>query len=247
MNYASYPDFESLLSMATRGVKEEWLVEKRDGAIRETKFLSEFTASLRHVYASSKMAGATNFLPAPEHVLEPFKYIRPRDVHVIITAQDPYPNARDACGIAFQSFAPRCPTSAKNINASLIKYGHIEEKYADVSDYRSWLAQGVLLTNVSLTTKEGTSRAHGAVWKGVIQFALQLVPRESVAVLLGQDARAIMTTLNSVHKVEHVHPVSRNNEFGDKDVFGEVNACLAKMNLPLVNWRPGPGPAPARD
>lgn len=241
MNYRSLSSFEALFAKTINGVRREWLEEMspQEHVMRPTKFCSEFRTTLTCLYEAADHSHE-NFLPEPQFILEPFKWMKPRDVKVIITAQDPYPRRADAAGIAFHSLAKSCPLSAKRINQNLIKYGHIPPEYEESSDYRSWLSQGVLMTNVSLTTKEGESGAHGAMWKGVIQCALQLVPKDSVAVLFGENARAIMSTLNSRHKVEHVHPVARNDEFFEKDVFREVNDCLEKMGLQKILWIPGP-------
>jgi uracil DNA glycosylase len=236
MNYHSFPTFQGLLATALNGVQREWL---EDDSQRPTRFRTDFETTLRGLYISAAHVTG-NFLPEPAQILEPFKWMKPSQVKVIITAQDPYPRAQDAAGIAFHSLSGKCPLSARRINQNLIHFGHIPPYLEELSDYRSWLSQGVLLTNVSLTTKEGVYRAHGAIWKGVIQLALQLVPKESVALLLGQDAGSIMSTLTSKCKIEHAHPAARDDEFMSRDIFREVNECLVKMKLSPIDWIPGP-------
>lgn len=238
MNYNSLGSPDALVATVFSGVNREWLEHTGPSGIPEpTRFLTEVEKTLRCLYVMSKGSTA-NFVPAPSKVLEVFKLIRPQDVKVVITAQDPYPRMDQATGIAFHATGRYCPQSARQINANLIKYGHIPPQYAESSNYISWVKQGVLLINVSLTTEESRARAHSVVWKDVIAMALQLVPKKSVAVLLGADARSAFASLASLQKVEHCHPASRQGEFLEMDVFGNTNAALIKLDLAPINWTP---------
>jgi len=229
-NYAALGSFEAFRSVVVEGVRPEWL--------SSTKFGHEFDLSLRMIFNMARRE-TERYLPSPQYILEPFKYLSPPDVRVIITAQDPYPRSQDAMGIAFHSLSDYCPYSAKAINANLVKYGHIAEESADSADYRPWLRQGVLLTNVSLTTKEGKSGEHAAPWKGVVREALLMAPKKAVALMLGRDAKSIISTLSTVYKIEHAHPASRGGEFETRDIFGEVNADLVRLGYAPINWTPG--------
>jgi uracil-DNA glycosylase len=168
------------------------------------------------------------------------KRLKPTDVKVIMSAQDPYTEERHADGRAFDSKARDCPLSAHRLNLNGIQYDHILPKNEYVSDYSAQEAQGVLMPNISLTTKVKESRAHASIWRGVMPCAFQLIPKESVAVLLGADARSILSSLNSKEVVEHMHPAARTDEFMDEDLFGKINASLGRLGFSPIDWNPGP-------
>lgn len=235
MNYRAYPTFGDLWIRATTGVQREWLLTADS---KPTKFAEQFELSLHHIY-NMAMHHQSNYVPWPEEILTPMKRLKPRDVKVIMTAQDPYPEERHADGRAFDSKARDCPYSAHRLNQNGIKFGHIQPENEYVSDYGAYEAQGVLMTNMSLTTEVGKSRAHAAVWKGVMLCAFQLIPKDSVAVLLGSDARSILSALNSKETVEHIHPAARTDEFMDEDLYGKIDAKLEKLHFRLIDWNPG--------
>jgi len=220
-------------AVVTEGVRPEWMVTKEG---KPTTFAQLLRRTLGFFFNVAKHK-RVYFLPDPPLILESFRWLSPGEVKVVITAQDPYPNRLDACGVAFQSFNKRCPRSARMIGRNLAQYGHIPSDLAEVADYRPWLKQGVLLINRSLTAEEG--RSHGTDWIGVIDAALQLIGTNTVAVLMGSDAKSIINTLRSKKIVESVHPAERTDAFLDQDVFGQINAALASLKMDPINWRPG--------
>lgn len=251
MNYAQFSPFKELYTVATRGVPKEWLIGE-DGV--STAFNDEFKIALECIYDMSKEEAkkkedAHNYCPEPEYILEPFKWVlphgvKPRDglknVKVIITAQDPYPRLNDAVGLAFHSPSSRTPLSAKRIHENLVAFGHIPSDTEPVANYTSWTSQGVLLANRTFTTIEGTSGAHSSVWKEVLDKALQMISKDSVAILLGDDAKSLVSVVPSKARILHSHPVARDADFNSKDVFGLANIELKKMGLAPIDWTPGP-------
>jgi len=241
-NYAKYSTFESLWRVVTAGVLKEWLENKE-----LTRLL---TVSLRSVWLTARANPRTSFSPKPENCLEVLKLIRPSDVKVVITAQDPYPRLRDAMGIAFHSPSRgEIPFSASMINSSLVKYKHINPQYVGSANYIPWVKQGVLLINMAFTCvlpPKGHRNywrkrmSHFTHWKGVADRILRMVPKDVVAVLLGEDAKSMLGSLNTKHIVAHVHPATRRaNDFLSKDVFGEVNELLENMGKTPIDWTPG--------
>lgn len=225
MNYSRFTTPEALIDAVLKDVQPEWL--------EETTFGASIERVLRFLHDAGSHS-SVDFLPQPDKVLEAFKYLKPVDVRVIITAQDPYPDARDAMGIAFHS--PRCPRSAQSINKNLIAHNLRLEGKVRSANYMGWVHQGVLMTNRSLTTAAGKSNEHAAIWMGVIEEALRLIPSKSVVMLLGEDAKALVSAVKSKEKVVAPHPVARDNSFADGNWFGEVNASLRRLQLPPIDW-----------
>jgi uracil-DNA glycosylase len=227
-NYQKYNTLSDLRAAIVEGVQPEWLANQ--------KFVNALDIAVEATYTIAKFA-TKRFCPEASDILAVLKLVKPTDVKVVCVAQDPYPNLRDAVGIAFHSPAKYCPVSARHINANLIKHGHLSEAYATNANYVSYVKQGVLLLNRTLTTVEGESSAHTNIWKGVSEALLSSVSSKSVALLLGNDARALTSVLASKVKVEHVHPAARQpGEFERKDIFKAVNDGLQTLGLSPIDW-----------
>lgn len=169
-------------------------------------------------------------------VFEAFRRVRPRDVRVVIVGQDPYPRKSDACGVAFQSLVA-VPRSARIIFDNLVKYGHITAEHAEglrIADLRGWLAQGVLMTNLSLTVEVGSPNSHKAIWSGIVQRMLAAVPVDSVLLTLGSESARIEAPCH--HRIAHVHPSIDSELFGMVDCFRAVNNRLVDMGIPAIDW-----------
>ncbi|MFY7813275.1 MAG: uracil-DNA glycosylase family protein, partial [Candidatus Nanopelagicaceae bacterium] len=86
--------------------------------------------------------------------------IPPEEVKVLIIGQDPYPNASDACGLAF-SVNPRnsgLPGSLLNIQKEIIT--DVGSTTTSDGDLSRWADQGVMLLNRVLTVTAGESGSH---------------------------------------------------------------------------------------
>jgi uracil-DNA glycosylase len=227
-NYQKYKTLAELRAAIVEGVQPEWMTNK--------KFVSAIDIAIEAIDTIAKFS-SKRFCPEASDILGVLKLVKPVDVKVVCVAQDPYPNLRDAVGIAFHSPAKYCPLSAKHINANLIKFGHLGSEYASSANFISYVKQGVLLLNRTLTTVEGESSAHTNIWKGVSEALLSSVSSKSVALLLGNDARALTSVLASKVKVEHVHPAARQpGAFEQKDIFKMVNEGLQTLDLSPIDW-----------
>lgn len=265
-NYARYETFDALVKDVLNGVRAEWLVNKTTMDI--------FFTSLRSIYAMAKADRCINYCPSPRRLLTVFKAISPKDVKVIMTAQEPYSNLLDALGVAFASVAPsKCiPKIAQAINSCLHKYKHIDDVDVDYetrsAHYGTWLGRGVLLLNASFTVDEQKPgvirprRSHAIHWKDVVPAFLSLIPnpKKCVAVLFGDDAKQLYSSINITEIVKHVHPVARSGiqkstdltpfeELGftrynpkgywEKiDVFTAINHRLKLLEMDPIDWRP---------
>jgi uracil-DNA glycosylase len=228
-NYKQYKDLGSFQKIVWNGVREEWMTNQ--------KFVDEANRALTAIFDISRYATA-NFCPGAENIFNMLKLLRPSDVKVVCVAQDPYPNLRDAVGIAFHSPAKYCPKSASRINSNMIAHGLLDQKFASNSDYMSYVRQGMFLWNRTLTTIEGESSSHTSLWGSTTTMLLSSIPSKSVALLFGNDAKALISVLSCKMRVEHIHPAARvgNGVFEKADVFGKINACLKELNLSPIDW-----------
>lgn len=235
-------EFAELWKVATAGVYKRWF---KDPAV-----VKGFKSTLRFIHEAGRHS-VYDFCPRPEHIFEPLKWLRPYEdgsnsalpvVKVVILGQDPYPRLEDAYGIAFHSLNWKCPYSARNINGNLIYYEHIDERFWNCSDYRPWLAQGVLLINPIFTCVANNEKgpgSHGTEWQGKVDPLFRMITPNSVGLFFGGVARQQLKMLPCKYKILHCHPVSRTGQFNEKDVFGEANKALAEMKLTPINWTPG--------
>lgn len=92
----------------------------------------------------------TYIRPAPNHILECFKYFDANNLRVIIVGQDPYPDPSYAHGLSFS--APRdvkIPSSLQMIYKCL--YKQFEYERIEHPNLLSWAKQGILMLNMYLT------------------------------------------------------------------------------------------------
>jgi uracil-DNA glycosylase len=240
MNYHAVRN--NLWEIITDRVHPEWLFE--DG---ETRMIpSKFNTALRKKVNSFLITTTTNkilagdcsnYTPNPQYLLEPFRWLKPDQVKVLIIGQDPYLKLNEAAGIAFLPLDGICTPSAKKINECLIRYGHISPDQALACNYVRWVQQGVLMINRALTTKEGKAGEHQWAWKECIDPAIRSIPKASVSLLLGTFAHNLKMTTNSVEKIEHLHPSPFNDDFPRTDIFGDINNRLVKLGKTPIEWR----------
>lgn len=193
-------------------------------------------------FLRAEVAAGRRFLPPGDRVLAAFT--RPfRDVRVLIVGQDPYPTPGHAVGLSF-SVAPDVrpvPRSLQNIFTELVAdLGHPPPSSGDLTP---WADQGVLLLNRVLTVEQGAPASHrGRGWEEVTEQAVRALARRDrplVAVLWGRDARNIGPLLAGVPIVESAHPSplsARSGFFGSRP-FSRVDALLAGLGAPPVDWR----------
>jgi len=227
MNYRKYETPDELKAAALRKVRPEWLTEKFLDAIRQP-FI--------YLHACAQKYNG-NYCPEAFRIFRPFKIVSPQDVKVVIVAQDPYPRLEDANGIAFMVGEGKSSASLINMKKCLKQFDRECAFKCTEYDLKPWIRQGVLLMNVTFTTKEHVSGSHGHIWKGVAGTLLEQIPKDSVALLLGRDAKEVSGMIPSRIKIEHLHPTERSGSFYRRDIFGEVNEALVSMQKSPINWR----------
>lgn len=197
-------------------------------------------------------AGA-EVLPPEEFVFRAFE--RPlADVRVLIVGQDPYPTPGHAIGLSFAtspSVRP-LPRSLANIFTELdADATESSDTWAGedfwaaperTGDLTAWADSGVLLLNRVLTVRAGEAGSHrGRGWEAVTELAIRaLVARGGplVAILWGNDARALTPLLGDVPRIESAHPSplsARRGFFGSRP-FTRANTALAAQGAAPIDW-----------
>ena len=171
--------------------------------------------------------------PAPSDVFEAYRWARPEEVTAVVVVPHPYSHRSDARGIALQSL-DRIPHSAAAVLDNLTKFGHMLREKREalrMGDFRGWLLQAVLLVHaVPVVCPE----PHAAAWRDVTAAMLGMLPRRSVALLLGDEARTLASFLPCAHVVSSPSPTSET--FQSVDHFGIVNDRLRSLGMEPVDW-----------
>jgi len=158
---------------------------------------------------------------------------------VLIVGQDPYPNPKHACGLAFAVESEGAkPPSLENILKELRSdLGRATVRQGDIS---VWGDRGVMLLNRSLTTISGVSDQHSKLWS---EFTLNAVTTLSetqplVAVLWGRQAQQLAPVLSSsvVLSSPHPSPLSSYRGFFGSKPFSKVNTELIRLGEKPIDW-----------
>lgn len=175
--------------------------------------------------------------PKPETRFKALELTSQEKTKVIIVGQDPYPNHKDAMGIAFSVPRGRPLTpSLKNLFKSLKLSGYSHNKQGDLS---SWCKNGVLLLNSSLTIDCRTRVSHQVFWRPFIEkviISLQNKPR--VYWLMGKKAQSFQKLITNgiVYNTSHPSPIIPNNNFPNIPHFKNINNLLDELGIVGVNW-----------
>ncbi|MDR0545930.1 MAG: uracil-DNA glycosylase [Mycoplasmataceae bacterium] len=177
-------------------------------------------------------------LPKQDEIFRCFNFFNYNQTKVVLLGQDPYPNSKDACGLAFSvNRSINLPVSERNLFVELKNDLQINRANGDLSD---WAQQGVLLLNTSLTFCKESS--HINLWKQFIINCLKFIDIHCscVFILLGQKAQVYRELIvNNKHNIILAgHPSFANlhkSFFGAK-IFSKTNAILEKMSIIKINW-----------
>lgn len=186
----------------------------------------------------SKMKG--DIVPRTELIFAAFDAITPENVRVVIVGQDPYPNIDNAAGLSF-SCNVGIPPSLNNIYSELVRDipGFVRPKHGDIS---SWCNEGVMLLNMSLTTKSGVSNAHEGCWLSFINAVvntLTSINKKIIWVMWGAKAQKLSKFIGDRGlKITAAHPSSMNTGggFAGCKHFSKINAYLVKNGQEPIDW-----------
>jgi uracil DNA glycosylase len=129
--------------------------------------------------------------------------------------------------------------------------------------FQAMLTQGVLLLNAALTASSDgalSTDRHTLFWRPVVDAiveeilrAKQNAPTEDRGVVFawwGASARNLRPLVERLEKkypavkvrhVDHCNPAAQGDIFCDGDHFGAVNAALASVGAPTIDWLPSVG------
>ncbi|WP_062465956.1 uracil-DNA glycosylase [Demequina maris] len=196
-------------------------------------------------FLHEEVAAGRGYLPEPDAVLRAFT-LPLADVRVLLVGQDPYPTPGDPVGLSF-SVPPghAMPRSLVNVARELREDTGEELSSGDLTP---WHEQGVMLLNRVLTVRPGEAGSHRRRgWEDVTRLAIEALAARGgplVAILWGNDARALGPLLGDVPRVESAHPspLSASRGFFGSRPFSRVNALLAEQGAEPIRWG-----SPARD
>ena len=185
--------------------------------------------------------------------------IHPDDVKVVIIGQDPYPGTYttsignqtmpEACGLSFSTDSSKTPQSLINIFECLKRLGYyIQPKN---NNLRSWVYQGVLMLNLSLTTIVGNIRSHTDIWKPFTSALIRSLTtarsdksRPITFLLWGNDAKSIVSNISGKHHIIHTwthpSPQANNNLPIEKKFINCTNFDTVGKDTPSkIDWSVG--------
>jgi uracil-DNA glycosylase len=190
--------------------------------------------------------------PGPVDIFHFAKYKEVDNINVVVIGQDPYPNPAHAHGLCFSSLNKRVPSSLRNIYACLEEHKMLNQSARDTktADLTSWAKQGVLMLNMSLTTKQWKSATHMALWEPItthIVKTLGAVDRPIVFLLWGNFAKKMKAHITSKQAIvlEETHPspmaqsrLPADKKFAKCNHFVRTNEILKAAGLPPIVWDP---------
>lgn len=187
-----------------------------------------------------------NYVPSKNKIFRMFEKLQYNNVKLVIIGQDPYPGKctvtkiQYACGPAF--LVPDnvfvCPPSLKNITEELKKYvGKLNNPIRTC--IKSWINQGVFLTNTALTRGINNDYLdnHQQFWKGfTINFIYEVSKLDCPIVLLGSGAHSMEKYIAHRKVIKCPHPVARDNQFIGCKIFEKIDEMIPNT----INWNPPP-------
>lgn len=182
---------------------------------------------------------ANKTIPARADIFNAFDWCSPGALKVVILGQSPYPDPKEAMGLAFSSRLAKCPASLRNIYKEMISDIGSAPMGNDLS---GWAKQGVLLANASMTLADD-GREHPDVWCQFTSAWIECITQNKsvVWVLWGNWAKAFAPMI-SKHKPQiiiesaHPSPLSARRGFFGSQPFSKVNAALTSQGLDPIDW-----------
>jgi uracil-DNA glycosylase len=203
------------------------------------KNASGFLKSVNNIMAVTPIA---RWNPPVSKMLSCYTLTEFAKLRVVIVGQDAYPHEGDACGVAFGTPTDRKPPlSLRVIFNCLVNNGLLSEMPV-CGDLTPIAKQGVLLTNIGITTEVGKIAAHLSSWEVYSERVLIDLSemKKLVFVLWGSRAQQLIGRLSSQSVVlKFAHPsystrIKADNKmhFSKCPNFLELNDILD----PPINW-----------
>lgn len=185
--------------------------------------------------------------PEVQNIFRAFRECTFDNFTTLMLGQDPYPGKNIADGLAFS--ARTCVTQPKSLQfiAEAIEkecYGGFDANMHALLDLTPWANQGVLLLNAALTTVEGKTAVHYALWQPFITYVLDVInmyKNGSICIFFGNKAQEFERLINGQYhyKMYASHPASAaysGNVWESNGVFKKTNEVLKKNNNLQIEW-----------
>ncbi len=182
--------------------------------------------------------------PPDDKIFAAFEFTPYDSVKVVLLGQDPYHGPGQATGLCL-SVAPgvRPPPSLANMLKEL--HTDIGCKIPDHGSLESWARQGVLLSNVVLTVREGEAGSHhGKGWESFTDAVIRALDARMepvVFALWGNHAKkkAALVTAPQHRIVTGVHPspLSAHAGFFGSKPYSRINEALREVGHAPIDWR----------
>lgn len=216
---------------------EKWF-EPVDSSWRE--FLTTQEELLHNIYQMVYSDKHPKVLPAPNKVLRCLS-IPLAEVKCLIIGQDPYPNSKHACGLAFAVDEPDVPLpmSLRNMRKELLS--NCECLDFGIFDISKWQNQGVMLLNQVLTVDEKSSNSHSKIgWQKFTGALVEFLDNhhQISALLMGSSAQRLGRVMKHANIVRTVHPspLSAHRGFFGSKPFSRINDYLEESGQGKIDW-----------
>lgn len=182
--------------------------------------------------------------PKEEDIFNAFKYTPLDKVKVVIIAQDPYINERQAIGIAFATGDNKVAPSLRNIYKEITEDTGIDTSKYNCDHPIDWARQGVFMLNTTLTVRAGESNSHqGKGWGKFTDAAIQEIDRQDIGIvylLWGNYAKKVASGIHNpkslILTAAHPSPLSANRGFFGCKHFSQTNKFLKDNNIKPIDW-----------
>ncbi len=166
---------------------------------------------------------------------------------VAILGQDPYPNHKDATGIAF-SVPPKRKLPPTLVSIFNEYHDDLGLPVPTSGSLTSWTEQGVLLWNVIPTCEANKSLSHEGwfEWRYLTDEIIKVLCERNVKpvlVFLGGRARSFVKEVpQGIKVIETSHPSPRGSlnskvPFTGSRIFSRINDALCELDQEPINWR----------
>ena len=175
--------------------------------------------------------------PQPDNIFNALKLLPFENLKAVILGKDPYPNPNHAHGLAFSSLDNKTPDSLKNIFKAIDKTYNSNLFNTAKNDLTSWVKQGVLLLNTSLTFEKNLDKkmqaklqnAHAKIWRSFIKEIIEkiLTSKNNIAMFLwGNDAHDL------VYKSINDKNFQKTNHLRTPQIIPSTNIMLLMASHP---------------
>lgn len=202
---------------------------------------------IRDLRAAAYNPAARQVLPLETNLFRAFHATPLRTVRVVIVGKDPYPEPKDASGVAFSTPKKRKPPLAlRNIFTNLEGDTDITFTRPKSGDLTSWTHRGALLLNAALSLTDGSSSPRFTQWRPFLKAVLSVVSDQQhpiPVILLGGEANDLSSAVREKKAIIKAgHPTPRNDLatrftlFRDAKPFSEANAYLEEHGQEPFDW-----------